>query len=44
MGLPGEGTVVLALVMDRSGSVLAQVQGRYSAENAQGLLAALQPK
>ena len=43
MGLPGEGTVILALVMNRSGEVLAHVQGRYSAEKAQGLLAALQP-
>jgi hypothetical protein len=44
MGLPGEGKVVLALVMNRSGEVLAQAQGRHSSEKAQLLLAALQAK
>ena len=44
MGLPGEGKVVLALVMNRNGVVLAQAQGRHSAEKAQLLIAALQAK
>lgn len=44
MNLPGEGKVVLALVMNRSGEVLAQVQGRHSDDKAQLLLAALQEK
>ena len=42
MGLPGEGKVILALVMNRNGEVLAQAQGRHSAEKAQLLMAALQ--
>lgn len=41
MGLPGEGKVVLVLVMNRSGEVLAHVQGRHSEDKAKLLLAAL---
>lgn len=41
MGLPGEGKVVLVLVMNRSGEVLAHVQGRHSEAKARLLLAAL---
>jgi hypothetical protein len=42
MNLPGEGKVVLALVMNRSGDVLAQVQGQHSEDKAKLLLAAMQ--
>jgi hypothetical protein len=42
LDLPGEGKVVLALVMNRSGEVLAQVQGRHSDDKANLLLAAMQ--
>jgi hypothetical protein len=44
MGLPGDGKVVLVLVLDRSGQVLGFEQGPYSAEKAQPLLALLTPK
>jgi hypothetical protein len=44
MGLPGEGKIILVLVMNRKGEVLTYAQGRHSADKAQLLLAALQTK
>ena len=44
MGLLSDGKTMVALVLDRSGKVLAQAQGRHSAEKAQQLLATLQAK